>query len=106
MIVKLIAPGIIPGDYVTVELQGIPDRGHTICLYTGEDDEQLLTVKSVVWPMQLVPGMRHHATQADMPEVLLDRAEDVGDSQPFNIADTCCGQCVGGTCYVDAVTGA
>lgn len=87
MIVKLIAPGIIPNDYVTVELQGVPDRGHTICLYAGEGDEQLLTVKSVVWPMQLVPGMRHHATQADMPEVLLDRAEDVGDS----VAEFCFG---------------
>jgi hypothetical protein len=27
-------------------------------------------------------------------------------SEPPNIADTCCGACPGGTCYVDQVTGA
>lgn len=25
---------------------------------------------------------------------------------PFNIGDTCCGKCPGGTCYVDQITGA
>jgi len=35
-------------------------------------------------------------------------SEDVEpDTTPtFNIADTCCGKCPGGTCYVDQITGA
>lgn len=34
----------------------------------------------------------------------LHRKDD--QSRPFSIADTCCGACPGGACYVDGVTGA
>ena len=40
-------------------------------------------------------------------EVRRDEPAEPQDRNPvWNIADTCCGKCVGGTCYVDQVTGA
>lgn len=43
-----------------------------------------------------------------MPHPAYDLDDLFGEqrSEPFRIEDTCCGKCVGGTCYVDAVTGA
>ena len=89
MIVKLIAPGIIPGDVVTVNhMAGVTQRGDRVLVETRRDgdeyDEELLTVKSVTWPVEVIPSIRNHAV-ASLPEVLLDRAEDVGDSL--------CGEC-------------
>lgn len=83
MIVKLIAPGIIPGDYVTVNhMAGVPQRGDRVLVETRRDgdeyDEELLTVKSVTWPVEVLPSIRNHAF-ASLVEVLLDRAEDAGD---------------------------
>ncbi|MCG7596318.1 hypothetical protein [Mycobacterium sp. PSTR-4-N] len=102
MIVKLIAPGIIPGDVVTVNhMAGVPQRGDRVLVETrkdgGEYDEELLTVKSVTWPVEVRRDIAHHAI-ASPPEVLLDRAEDVGDGEPscccsFLAADECCGPC-------------
>lgn len=36
----------------------------------------------------------------------LTAGEDIAAGDPVQIADTCCGKCTGGTCYVDQVTGA
>lgn len=85
MIVKLIAPGIIPGDYVTVNhMAGVPQRGDRVLIETRRDgdeyDEDLLIVKSVRWPVEVIPAIRNHAV-AGLVEVLLDRAEDVGDGE-------------------------
>ncbi len=86
MIIKLIAPGILPGDHVTVDyMAGVPQRGDQVLIETkradGDYDEQLLTVKSVTWPVEVMPSIRNHAV-ASLVEVLCDRAEDVGDDDP------------------------
>lgn len=79
MIVKLIAPGIIPNDYVTVDLQGVPHRGDTVLVETpttgGEHDEELLTVLGVCWPVEIMLGILHHGVSA-LPEVTLGRTPD------------------------------
>lgn len=79
MIVKFIAPGIIPNDYVTADLQGVPNRGDTVLVETpngsGEYDEELLTVIGVTWSIEVMPGIRHHAV-AGLPEVVCERTPD------------------------------
>ena len=42
-----------------------------------------------------------HGADPEPPTPYLDLRGD----EPFNIADTCCGQCPGDTCYVDQITG-
>lgn len=88
MIVKLIAPGIIPGDYVTADLPGVPQIGHTITVewYQYPDAEttaEMLTVKSVVWSIEIAPGQHHAVTDADgrLPEVVCERTEDAWRAQ-------------------------
>lgn len=77
--VKFIAPGILPGDYVTASVQGVPNRGDTVLVETpnadGEHDEELLTVTGVTWPVEVMPSIRHHAVAA-LPEVVLARTPD------------------------------
>ena len=81
MIAKLIAPGILPRDYVTVELHGVPNKGDTVLIETRRDgdeyDTETLTVTGVTWPVEVVASIAHHGVAA-LPEVHLDRAEDVG----------------------------
>lgn len=91
MIIKIIAPGIIPGDWVTVNhMAGVPQRGDTVVIEVanseGGHDEQLLTVKSVVWPVDV--GRVKHVGCASLVEVVCDRAEDVGEPEITGLFDT------------------
>lgn len=81
MIVKLIAPGILPGDYVTADLPAVPRKGETIAVYNKATHiEETLTVHEVVWPITPFTMDGGRRATADMPEVVCDRAEDVGDN--------------------------
>jgi hypothetical protein len=52
-------------------------------------------------------GAPEMALTPEQHQAWLGREADVIDPpEPYRIEDTCCGKCVGGTCYVDQVTGA
>ncbi len=92
MIVKLIAPGIIPNDYVTVDLQGVPNRGDTVLVEsptgTAADEytEELLTVVGVCWPVEVgTKRYGRHSAVAALPEVTLSRTPDAGLDDPATI---------------------
>lgn len=87
MRVKFIAPGILPGDYVTAELQALPRKGDTVLAYTTPDEqgqepgECPLVVSAVIHPLHIPWAVDHHA-DADMPEVICDRTEDAPEPEP------------------------
>jgi hypothetical protein len=61
--------------------------------------------RAVLSRYQLTPDDAQHLTgfEVDAPTAALMHAGDPGG---YSIADTCCGKCTGGTCYVDGITGA
>lgn len=58
-------------------------------------------------PDNLTPWQREVLERiTKLERVVLSMPHRQGRSSAYDIAETCCGKCPGGTCYVDQVTGA
>lgn len=80
MIVKLCAPGVFPDPgTLDVSVMQMPRKGDTLVIHTGPDDVEQLVVKRVVWTFE-APADRS-TLYHDVPELVCDRAEDVGDTE-------------------------
>ena len=84
MRVKFIAPGILPGDYVIANVQTVPRKGDAVLVYSVNATDQALTVKSVVWPLEVGyhSAARDYVVAAAMPEVICDRTDDAPEPEP------------------------
>ena len=80
MIVKLCAPGVLPDPgTLDVSVMQVPHKGDTLVIHTGPDDVEQLVVKRVVWTFEA--PVDRSTLYHDVPELVCERAEDVGDDE-------------------------
>lgn len=57
----------------------MPRKGDTLVIHAGPDEVEQLVVKRVVWTFDASEDRPNFYPHHDVPELVCDRAEDVGD---------------------------